>query len=155
MMIVGTDYIDNGGSFNLAMKKEGPNVFVKTYATSGIVANEPAEIRFKGSCYTAGSMNHTASRSAYIGIPEAAIASGYMGWVQVRGKVKDAQGAASLYFSGSVGHGVYWVASSSGIGASGSAYLADGNHIGVLLEETSVSTTADIYLTGIWASPVA
>ena len=157
MMVIGSDSIDNSGSFNTVMATEGPNVYVQAYATSGIVANSPAEIRWKGSGYAAGSMNHTASRNAYIGIPRAgaAIASGCVGWVQIRGKVEDAQGAATLYFSGSVGHGVYWVASSSGIGASGSAYLADGNHIGVLLQEGDVSTTANIFLTGIWASPVA
>ena len=158
MMIVGSDSINNNsGSFNTSMRREGPNVYIETYAESGIVANSPAEIRWKGSGYTAGSMNHTASRKAYIGIPRngAAIASGCVGWVQVRGKVEDAQGAGSLYFSGSIGHGVYWVASSSGIGASGSAYLVDGNHVGFLLQEGNVSTTADIYLTGVWASPVA
>jgi hypothetical protein len=157
MLIVGADRIDNHNSFNTLMKREGPNVFIQVYVANGIAANMPVAVTWKGSNYAAGSMND-ASQRAYIGIPRAsaAIASGCIGWVQIRGKVENVQ-AASDNWTGSVGHAIHWLSSTTGLGATSSEYNGDpGLQLGYLLTSTySASTTADIFLSGVWATPIA
>ncbi|KKL55586.1 hypothetical protein LCGC14_2253960 [marine sediment metagenome] len=154
MMIVGSDFIDNNTSFNTVMKRNGPNVFVQAYAESGIVANTPMAVQFMGSGYNATVL--IGSVYGYVGLPEdgASLASGCVGWVQIRGKASDVQGGTAS-FKGSVGHNVYW-AGGTGLGAtvSGNVGNQDIGQVGVLLEEADDSTTALIYLTGMWATPI-
>lgn len=153
MLIVGTDYLENNSSFNTMMKREGARIFVKAYATSGVVANTPMAVQWMGSGYNATAL--AASIYAYVGVPEngEAIASGCMGWMQIRGDVDDVQGATAS-FTGSVGHNVYW-AGATGLGATTSANVGNpALSVGVLTEETSSSTTGNIYLCGYYATPI-
>lgn len=125
---------------------------MQAYATSGAVENTPMAIQFMGSGYNATAL--IGSIYAYVGVPEGtqSIASGCVGWFIIRGPVTDCQGAATS-FTGSVGHGVYW-GGATGLGASSSAHVGNpALHVGVLLEETSGSTTANIYLCGYYATP--
>ncbi len=150
MIIAGN--IDTNSSFNVHQRAGGPNVYVEAYATSGMVANTPYMIQHMGSGYSATIL--AASNYAYVGFPDggAALASGCVGWVQIRGQVNDAQcGAADM--KGSVGHSVFWGAAALGASTSVNEGLHTVGQIGVLLEEADASTTTDIYLTGVWATP--
>ena len=72
-------------------------MFLKAYATSGMVANTPYAIQWGGSGYTATIL--AASIYGYVGVPEGsnAVASGCEGWVQIRGYVEGVQcGAADV-----------------------------------------------------------
>ena len=157
MLIVGSDFIDNHNSFNTVMRRSGPNVFIQVYAVGGVAANSPGAITWKGSGYAVGSMNNPSQR-AYIGIPEnsGSIASACVGWMQIRGLVKNVQ-AASDTWTGSIGHAVNWLQSTTGLGATTSAYNGNPDiQIGWLEGSTySASTTADIFLAGVWATPIA
>jgi len=152
MMIIGSDFIDNNASFNTVTKRNGAKLFVQAYATSGIVANTPMVVAFMGSGYNATVL--AASLYGYVGVPEAAVASGCVGWVQIRGPVAGVQ-ASAAESTGSVGHIIQWHAGT--ISASSSTYLGDPTlgEIGLLTTEADASTTLDIYLTGMWATPVA
>jgi len=146
------DNINTQGSFDINMRSGGPKVSVKAYATSGMVANTPYMVQFAGSGYNASIL--AASNYAYVGVHEGgkALASGCTGWVQIRGPVDDVQfGTADA--SGSQGHAVFWGAAA--VGASSSAFegLHKVGQIGVLLESVDESTTANLYLTGAWATP--
>jgi len=157
MLLVGSDYIDNDSSFNTVMRKDGDRVFVKAYATSGAAANTPKYILWSGSCFAATAV--VASAYGYIGVVQDAnaIASGCVGWVQIRGLVSDCQAYAAAGFTGSVGHSVFILGTTVGLGATGSAYVGnpDIGQCGVLAQYANSSTTADIFLTGAWATPIA
>ena len=153
MLLVGSDFIDNNASFNTHLKRDGAKVFVKAYAASGVDENTPCAIQFMGSGYNATAL--IASIYGYVGVPEGtqSVGAGSWGWFQIRGPVDDVQGAAAS-FTGSVGHNVYW-AGGTGLGATGSAYIGSpALGVGVLTEETSSSTTANIYLVGVYATPI-
>ena len=154
MMLVGSDFIDNNASFTTQLKRNGPNVFIYAFAAAGVSANTPAAIQHMGSGYNATAL--AASNYGYVGVPEGtqSVSAGSWGWFQIRGKVTDAQGAATS-LTGSVGHNVYW-AGATGLGATTSGNVGNQaiGQVGVLLEETSSSTTGNIYLTGVWATPI-
>ena len=156
-MIVGSDFIDNNTSFNTVIRKDGPNTYVQAYATSGAAAGTPKFIQWMGSGYNATAI--VASNYGYVGLVREgnAIASGCVGWVQISGQVDDAQSYAATKFTGEVGHAVFVLGTTVGIGATGSGYVGNPaiGQIGVLLEDTSGSTTANIFLTGVWATPIA
>ena len=150
MMILGN--IDNSSSFNVHMRSGGPNVYVEAYATSGMVADTPYMIQHMGSGYSATIL--AASNYAYVGIPYGgnALASGCVGWVQIRGQVDDVQ-CGTTDMKGSVGHNVFWGAAALGASTSANEGIQTLGQVGVLLEEANASTTTDIYLTGVWATP--
>jgi len=153
MMIIGSDFIDNNASFTTSAKRNGPKVYLKAWAESGVDENTPAAIMFGGSGYVATAL--IGSIYGYVGVPEGtqSVGVGSWGWFQIRGPVDDVQGG-TLSFTGSIGHNVYW-AGATGLGATSSANIgAPTLGVGVLLEETSSSTTANIYLTGVWATPI-
>uniref|UniRef100_A0A6H1ZV82 Uncharacterized protein n=1 Tax=viral metagenome TaxID=1070528 RepID=A0A6H1ZV82_9ZZZZ len=153
MMIIGSDFIDNNASFTTSAKRNGPKIFVKAWAESGVDENTPAAIMFGGSGYVATAL--IGSIYAYVGVPEGtqSVGAGSWGWFQIRGPVTDVQGAATS-FTGSVGHNVYW-AGATGLGATSSANIGSpALGVGVLLEAASSSTTSNIYLTGVWATPI-
>jgi len=156
MLIVGSDFIDNNTSFNTVLKKNGDKVFIKAYATSGAAIGIPKFIQFMGSGYAATAI--VASNYGFVGIAEKAISSGSVGWMQIRGEVEDAQAYAASKFTGSAGkHAVFILGTTVGIGATSSAYVGDAElgQVGVLMEAASGSTTSNIYLTGVWATPIA
>ena len=82
-----------------------------------------------------------------IGVASAAIASGCVGWVTVRGVVEDASSPATVEFTGSIGHAVFFT-DSSGLGASSSAYLGAMHQCGFLIEEATATLAINIFLTG-------
>lgn len=151
MMLIGSDFIDNNASFNTSMKRNGPNVYVQAYATSGMTENTPYMIQFMGSGYKATGL--AASHYAFVGVPEGtqSVASGCVGWVQIRGQVDDIQGSAAEAV-GSVGHAVAWTGGT--LYASSSAYSGLNHQIGVLTAAANASTSLSIYLIGVWATPV-
>ena len=155
MLLVGSDFIDNDASFNTQLKREGAKVFVQTYATSGMVADTPYAVQFMGSGYNATAL--AASIYAYVGVHKdgEALASGCVGWVQIRGNVENVQAAATSV-TGSVGHAVYW-AGATGLGASSSANTGNPTvMVGVLTDDHSGggSTTINMYLCGLYATPI-
>jgi len=154
MLIMGTDYMCNDASVDLSMKRNGPSVFLKAYATSGAVENFPVMIQPGGSGYNATAIAET--NYCYIGIPEGtqAVASGCVGWFQIRGPVDNVQGA-STSMAGSIGHAVYW-ADATGLGCSGSIYVGNPlvGQIGTLRQYADESTTVNIYLTGVWCTGI-
>ena len=151
-MLLGSDFIDSDNSFTTSLKRNGADVYVKCYATSGAVVNTPMAVTFAGSGYNATAL--AASIYAYVGVPEKVIAAGCAGWVQIRGNVEGVQASAAESI-GSVGHIVQWHAGT--VSASTSTYLGDPTlgDVGMLTKEADSSTTLNIYLTGLWATPVA
>ena len=151
MLIMGTDYLNTDASFNVSMKKNGPSVYLKALALVGVDENTPAMIQFGGSAYNATAMAE--ANHCYIGVPEGtqSVGAGSFGWFQITGPVDDVQGAGTS-LTGSIGHGVYWAAA-TGLGATSSTYAGASpsvGRIGMLRQEVNESTTANIYLTGIW-----
>jgi hypothetical protein len=153
MLIVGTDYIDTDSSFDTAIKAESGKgkLFVRAYATSGIALKTPAALLFTGSGYQATAL--AASLYARVGVAPEAIASGCTGWVQMRGFVSNVQAAATS-LTGSVGHEIYW-AGATGLGCSSSSYIGQSGCVALLAEDKSGggSTTANMFLLGVWAHP--
>lgn len=149
MFFVNSDFYEDG-TFAANLKSDGGGaIAVKVYATSGCVAKTPYWVTYRypesGSHYMqATGLN--ASVKGLIGVASAAITSGCVGWVTIRGPVTDAAGAATS-FTGSTGHSVYW-GGATGIGATGSAFHGLIHQVGFLLEDTSSSTTANIFLVG-------
>ena len=155
MLIMGTDFINTDASFDISMKRNGPSVFLRSWAENGVDENTPVMIQFGGSGYNATAI--AASNICYIGVPEGtqSVGAGSWGWFQITGPVDDVQGAATS-FTGSIGHAVHWAAG-TGLGASGSAYVGASpslGRIGTLREYTNESTTANIYLTGVWCTGI-
>jgi hypothetical protein len=152
MLLVGTDFIDNNASFNTQLKRDGAKVLVQAYATSGAVADTPMAIQFMGSGYNATAL--VAIVYAYVGVPYAngSVASGSVGWFIIRGPVSSVQGSAAEAV-GSVGHSLAWTAATIYASTSANQGLNTAGQIGVLTTAANASTTLDIYLTGVWATP--
>ena len=147
MMIIGSDFIDNNASFTTSAKRNGPKIFVKAWAESGVDENTPAAIMFGGSGYVATAL--IGSIYAYVGVPEGtqSVGAGSWGWFQIRGPVDDVQGAATS-FTGSVGKAIY-LSGATGIGCTGSAYIGAPHQIGIMITTAAnSSTTCTILLTG-------
>ncbi|KKK48024.1 hypothetical protein LCGC14_3149310, partial [marine sediment metagenome] len=119
------------------MLAKGPYVMSHMYATDdGAAWFQP--------------MTVTGSLKGLVGVASAAIASGCIGWVTVRGLVDDASSPASVDFTGSIGDAVFF-AGTSGLGASSSTYLGAVHQIGFLAEDLSTvgaTNQANIFLTG-------
>ena len=148
------DNIDNNASFNTHMRSGNGKVYLEAYATSGMVADTPYMVQWGGSGYNASIL--AASNFAYVGVPDdgKAVASGCLGWVQVRGYVSGVQcGTTDLLAS--QGHSVFWGAAA--LGASTSLYEGLDHQVAVLMEDLGggASTTGNIFLTGIWATAQA
>jgi hypothetical protein len=151
MLLVGTDFIDNNASFNTQLKRDGAKVLVYAYAGTGVDENTPAVIQFMGSGYNATAL--IASVYGYVGVPEGtqSVGAGSWGWFIIRGPVESVQGSAAEAV-GSIGHAVAWTGAA--IYASSSAHQGLSHQIGVLTTAANASTTLDIYLTGVYATPV-
>lgn len=151
--LMGMDYIANdSSSFDVAVRKQQDKLYVRAYAAGGIVANTPMVVAFAGSGFAATVF--AASTMGWVGVPEdgTALASGCVGWVQIRGNVEDVQCPAQS-ITGSIGHGVYW-AGATGLGASSSAYAGLSGQVAMLTGDAtgySASTTANMFLLGAWA----
>ena len=150
--------VNNDSSFNTNMRAgdEG-KVFVETYATSGMVADTPYMVQWGGSGYNASIL--AASNYAYIGVHEdgKALASGCVGWTQIRGRVNNVQGSIANC-SAEQGHGVAWVAAAFVASSSIVQGLYTVGQVGVFLEGSeattaNASTTMDVWLNGVWATP--
>ena len=151
-MLVYDNINNNGSSFNTSFRSGNGKAFVQAYATSGMVANTPYAIQLMGSGYNATIF--AASIWAYVGVPERVTASGCVGWVQIRGEVNDVQfGTADA--SGPAGHSVFWGAAALGASSSIPAYNPVIGQVGCLLETVDESTTANIWLAGMWATAKA
>jgi hypothetical protein len=149
-LIVGMDFIDNSGTYGPTAKKGADGAFfVKALALSGTAADTPTLIQQDASVLAATAL--AASIRGTVGVPEAAVATGSVGWYQIRGRRDNVQGAAGS-FTGSVGHAVYW-AGATGLGANSSANSGLASNVGVLIEGVSSSTTANIYLFGNFTTP--
>ena len=154
MFFTGTDMFEGDGAaatFHSVIKSGGNGqVLAKVYASSNLVANTPYFVKV---CYTTANANWfqatepTASGIGMVGIPSAAIASGCVGWVTVRGICNDAQAPATS-FTGSVGKAIY-LSGATGIGCTGSAYIGAPHQIGIMITTAAnSSTTCTILLTG-------
>jgi hypothetical protein len=157
-MLVFENNIDTDSSFNTMFHADGGKVFIQAYAAGGIVANTPMLVQFMGSGYAATLISACTAEMGYCGYPKdgKALASGCVGWVQVRGKIEEVQGFVATAFTGSVGHSVFMgaTATAGGLGATSSANVGNGaiGQIGVLLEAASGSLTTTVYLTGIYSA---
>lgn len=130
------------------------SLFCKTQ--SGLTADSLAQITFyddgtnRGYFATAvadsvaGSIT---SFAVYYGVPEGgnAVASGDTGYVQIRGDYSNFQFTAAGA-TGSIGHACE--VSVAEVLARGSVYCGAQQMFGILTEEVSASTTANIFLTG-------
>ena len=154
MFFTGTDMIEGDGAaatFHALIKSQGNGqVVAETYATSGMTAKRPYVMTYQYT--TSGNgwfqpLAISASNKGLVGIASAAIASGCMGWVTVRGQVLNASSPATVQMNGSMGHAVYW-AGASGLAASSSAYIGALHQIGFLIEEATATYAANIFLTG-------
>lgn len=157
MLLVGHDFIDNNASFNTMLKRDGAKVLVYAYAASGCDENTPKAIQWMGSGYNATTL--VASIYAYVGVPEGtqSVGAGSWGWYIIRGPVEDVQGSAAESV-GSVGHAIAWTGAA--LYASSSANQGLAHQVGVIIQGANLaggvnaSTTMDIYLTGVYATPV-
>ena len=145
----GVDFFESDAgspSFNTSLKSGGNGkIFVKTLSESAVAANVPVFLWYaEGSTYESTALG--ASYLGAVGVPEAAIASGCLGWVQVRGVASNVQfGTGDA--SGSAGNAVFWGAGA--VGASSSAVNGFTHQIGVVVgTELNGSTTGDIFLWG-------
>ena len=147
------DNISNDTSdADVSFRSGNGKAFVKAYAGGGMVANTPYAVQFSASLYNATVL--VASIWGMVGVPVGVVASGCTGWVQVRGHVEDVQASAAESI-GSVGHMISWHAGTICASSSthiGSPYIGD---VGMLTKYANSSTTLNIYLTGLWATPVA
>ena len=152
-MIMGSDFVDANASFTTAVKSSGAKVFVRAFAENGISANTPAAVAEMGSGYNATAL--VQSIYAYIGVPEGtqAVGAGSWGWFQIRGPVEDVQ-ASAAEASGVAGDSVAWTGDV--LYASSSDYQGrhDIGQVGVLTAGANGSTTINMYLTGVWATPI-
>jgi len=131
-------------------RSEGTSKFVKAYFSAATERWLPVYTLPMGSGLMATIL--AASTYGVVGVTDATVGAGSWGWVQVEGKASDVQfGAGDA--KGSVGHSVFWGATA--LGASDSAYLGLLSQVGQLLQLTNASTTATIYLTGTYATPIA
>jgi len=156
MLIMGTDFINTDASFDISMKRNGPSVFLRAWAESGADENDPVMIQWGGSGYNATAF--AASNFCYVGVPEGtqSVGAGSWGWFQIMGPVDDVQAGSVTSFTGSIGHAVNFAAG-TGLNASGSAYIGASpsmGRVGVLRSYVNESSTADIYLTGVWATGI-
>ena len=154
-MFVGTDMFEGDGAdatFNSLIKSHGNGqVVVKVYATSGMTAKRMYPLMYQYTTSDNGWFQPQVMSASNVGLPgiaSAAIASGCVGWVTIRGQVSDASSPATVGFTGSIGHAVYW-GGASGIGATSSAYVGAAHQIGFLIETSVTGLVAcDIFLTG-------
>lgn len=147
MIHIGMDGADVVGSFNTQIKTDrSGKAYVYAYAVGGAALKTPKALLWMGSGYAATALN--TGMNARVGIPGAVIASGCVGWFQIRGFCSDVQGAATS-FSGSFGHAVYW-GGATGLGASASAWVNVPSQVAVLAEDVGGggSTTANLWLVG-------
>jgi len=133
-------------SFNTTIKSGGNGkIYVKAYAPDGVLANAAAFLKYKeGSTYLATQLQ--ASVIGPIGVAEEVVASGCVGWIQIRGHASNVQfGTADA--SGSQGNAVFW--GNAALGASSSAAMGLLHQVGVVIgTELNGSTTGDIFLWG-------
>jgi len=159
MLLVGHDFIDNNTSFNTMLKRDGAKVLVKAYAGSGVDENTPCAIQFMGSGYNATAL--IASIYAYVGVPEGtqSVGAGSWGWFIIRGPVEDVQATAAESV-GSAGHSIAWTGATIYASTSANQGLNTAGQIGVIIQGANLaggvnaSTTMDIYLIGVYATPV-
>lgn len=150
MFFTGTDFFESGATNSATIKSDGAGrILCEVYATSGMLAKSIYHI---GQFYTTSGdrwlQPYTiGSKTGLVGIASGAIASGCVGWVTIRGPVDDASSSATVQFTGSIGHAVFF-ADGSGMGASSSAYAGLSHQIGFLLEEGTGTYVANIFLTG-------
>jgi len=146
MLHVGTDRLDVIGSFNFQTKESRDGrVYIYALATGAAALLVPRFVQFKGSTYEATELQ--ASYTGRVGVPIAAIASGCMGWFQIRGFCSNVQGAGSA-LKGSFGHAVY--CSAAGVAASDGTYTGKREQFAILAEDVGgdASTTANMWLLG-------
>ena len=154
MFFTGTDMFEGDGAaatFHSVIKSGGNGlVMAKVYASSNLVAKTPYNVNVAYGTESVANWfrctEPTASNIGLIGIPSAAVASGCVGWVTIRGVVEDvAFPAESL--TGSVGTAIYQ--KSAGLGGTGSAFIGAVHQVGInLVTVGNESTTGTIYLTG-------
>jgi len=150
-------HIDTDSSYNTAMRAGDGKVFIQAYAENGITANEPRLVQWGGSGFVATSISAT-GQLGFCGYPQEgkALASGCVGWVQIRGKIEEVQGFVATAFTGSVGHAVVMGATATARGLHATSGANTGNpavgQVGVLLEAASGSLTTTVYLTGVYAT---
>jgi len=150
MLHVNTDFTPDAlaASFNTGMKVDptGSKIYVQAYTNDGLTSNEVAMVIYDGSSYLATAPE--VSVRAYIGFMAAALASGCLGWAQIRGVVSNCVTAAGS-FTGSVGHAVSWGATASaGLHASDSFYQTLDHQVGWLVQAATATTSTKLFLAG-------
>ncbi|KKL55584.1 hypothetical protein LCGC14_2253940 [marine sediment metagenome] len=154
MFFTDTDFSEGDASTHIALKlKSGGagKLFVQCYASSG--ASLGVHLKHVYSTAYEGFFSTATIAASVVGLYGYCaddIASGCVGWAQIRGPVDNAQCAAAV-MSGSIGHTVRLAA--SGLWATATAtgqstFNGDASQVAVLREEVDTSTTANIYLVG-------
>lgn len=154
MEFVGMDGADVVGSFNTQYKTDrSGKAYVYGYAESAGVLGTPYFLLWAGSTYAATAI--AASTVGLVGVPPGAIASGCVGWYQVRGFCSDLQ-CGGTKIDGSFGHAVY--CSAAGVACSDTAFTGEDEQFAVLAEDCGGggSTTANVWLRGnVHTTPLA
>ena len=151
-------HIETASSFNTTMRSGDGNVFVQAYAAGGIVANTPMLAQWAGSGFAATVISACTAECGYCCYPKdgTALASGCVGWVQIRGKILEVQSDWATGYTGSVGHVVVMGATATAGGLYATTGANTGNpitgEVGVLLEEANASLTTTVWLTGVYAT---
>jgi len=149
MFFTDTDFSEGDASTHIALKlKSGGagKLFVQCYASSG--ASLGVHLKHVYSTAYEGFFSTATIAASVVGLYGYCaddIASGCVGWAQIRGPVDNAQAAAAS-FTGSLGHGVYFTA--TGIGATTTTYVGAPSQVAILREYVNESTTANIYIVG-------
>lgn len=150
MIFSGTDMFEGDSTFSQGLKS-GANgaLYARVYCTSGMLTKSPYILKSVyatgvGMWYGAASLTGFGdSWTGLIGIASGAIASGCMGWAQIRGVVENATSPTSVDFVGSIGHAIYW-GGASGLGCTTSVYTGDPTEVGMLIAGSSDATATNV-----------
>jgi hypothetical protein len=150
-------FVDNSSSFRTVQTAECRNggLYMLAYVGSGIDGDTPVYVTPNESGPYATAL--AASYSGYVGVPlNGSIASGCVGAIQIAGYRAGIQCTAAGV-TGSIGAPLVWTAAAVYATATATGLgLPNGTaeKVGILYAAGNASTTANVYLTGRWATPV-
>ena len=145
-------YVDTSSSFRSLDKFYGDAGFVgvRAIVASGLDGDTPAYVLPNESGYFATAL--AASTYGYVGVPYGgSIASGCLGMIQIGGYKEGVQCTAAG-ITGSAGNAVAWTGAA--LFGTASAYIGVAGQIGILTETVSASTTANMFLTGVYTTAI-
>jgi hypothetical protein len=146
-------YVHPSSTFTSLQKFYGDDgaAYVKAYVGSGIDGDTPVYVLPGDSGYFATTL--AASTYGYVGVSnQGSIASGCVGSIQIEGYRTGVQCTAAGV-SGTQGNALTWTGTT--LFATSSSYIGAGGQIACLAETgLSGSTTANIFLTGQYTTPI-